>query len=405
MEKSSKNNIKPTNKYEDQNRVHALYDNAPYPEVLGQNMKQSTPLLTHWINAAVGNNGPALYSEANILSAGCGSGAEAIILAKQFPKAQVVGVDFSESSISRAWANAKAEKITNVTFEVADLMSSEWSKKYNPFDFICCHGVADFVFDPQALIYTLSNCITPNGVICITANSPEHPASKIREGFKILANTTESFKDNSDQRKLLKTIVKLMGNNVGIEGIGDAPKAYLDIDIFPPIAHHYAIDHWCRLAKEKGLWFCGSMDAPVGLTELTDDELPILFGLGRPALSLWMAKLRGRPGMQMLFSKRKPIEPTFNVIDNLLEWCPKLSPSVGILPKLKGNPSEALPLTLRFQNLPDFIINTTAFDLEILRNCNGKYSLKEIVENLPAKGNLNHLLNCLFKAYQYGILT
>lgn len=387
------------------NHLKALYDAAPYPAVLTDNMSSRTPLLLHWINAAVAPDGLALHPESHILIAGCGSGEEAILLAQQFPQAQVVGVDFSERSIAQANLHAETANLTNISFEVADLTSAEWCKKYAPFDFISCHGVADFVLDTNALMQTLAYCLAPNGVVCMTVNSPDHPAGRLREAFATLGTSAASFRDTPEQRAQLRLMVQLMGSNIGIHGLADAPKAYLDVDIFAPIAHHYNIDTWCQRAEEAGLWFCGSMDASVGLTELSDEQLPLLFGLGKADLSAWMVRLRKPPGMQLLFSPRKPIEPRFDMPKEILAWSPRLAACVGELPPLTGESNRPRPMTLRFPSLPDFVIYCTAYDLEVLRCCDGSRSIGAIRADLAVEGDSDSLLACLYRAYQFGVLT
>lgn len=387
------------------NRLQALYDAAPYPEVLAETMSQSTPLLEHWINAAVAPHGLALFPTAHILVAGCGSGAEALTLAEQFPATKVVGVDFSERSIARAQILATDKNLANVSFEVADLTTIAWSEKYADFDFILCHGVADYVVDASALMRTLANCLAPNGVLYMTVNSPYHPAGRLRKAFATLGITPAQFTDSPQQRQLLQLMATLMEPNAGIEGLGNAPKAYLDVDIFPAIAHHDSIDGWCEQAKDAGLFFCGSMDAAVGLTSLSDEQIPLLYGLGKPELSAWMLHLRQRPGMQLLFSRNSLREPCFDDSDELWTWSPSLAACVGMLPELTSEPNQPKPMTLRYQGLPDFIIYSTAYDLEVLRRCDGKRTLNSILEDIPVQGNLEGLKACLFRAYHFGILA
>lgn len=386
-------------------QIRALYDAAPYPDILTGKMPSHTPMLSHWINAVVAPNPPALHSTANILVAGCGSGEEAFMLAKQFPEAQIVGVDFSHRSILRAQEHAATINIPNVTFEVADLTSMEWTKKHPSFDFTSCHGVADFILDASALMQTFANCLTQHGVVCMTVNSPHHPAKKIKEAFSELGISPDLFNDSPEQRELLKIMVNLMGSNAGINDLGNAPKAYLDVDIFPPIAHHDSIGTWAQRAQKAGLSFCGSMDALLGLIPLTDEQLPLLYQLGRAELSIWMARLRQRPGMQLLFSPQKPIEPNFFQPDKIWSWTPNLATCVGTLPPLTGAPNQPRPMTLQFPELPNFIINSSAYDLEVLRRCNGSRSLGEVIKTIPVEGNLELLKASLFRAYHYGILV
>ena len=391
--------------YPERERMLALYDNAPYPEVLEGRVPQNSPLLTHWINAVTGTDKIALGSGGNLLVAGCGSGAEAFMLAELFPQATVLGVDFSARSIERAKEKAKSATLSNLSFEVADLMSPDWTKAHAPFDFILCYGVADYVLDPALLMQNLAACLSENGVICMTVNSPHHPAGRIRTAFAALGIAPEAFEDSPDRRALLQLLDQLMGTDAKLLGLGNAPSAYLNVDIFAPIAHHDSIEDWCARAQAAGLSFSGSMDAPLGLLQVTDAQLPLLYALNKADLSLWMAKLYQRPGMQLLFSRQAAAAPDFMDLESLWDWKPRLDSCLGLLPDLEGDPNEPRMLTLRFDGLPDFVLQTTAYDLAVLRRCDGRHRLAEIMAMIPAEGDLASLRACLYRGYQYGLLS
>lgn len=384
----------------DRDRMQALYDTAPYPAVLEGRMEQTTPLLTHWINA-VSPRRP-LGTGARVLVAGCGSGAEAFMLRELFPEATIVGVDFSERSIALAQERAAG---TGLVFEVADLMDAAWIAHHQPFDFVLCRGVADYVTDPERLMVHLGRCLAEGGVLCVMANSPHHPAGRIRRAFARLGVEPEEYRDTEDQRRLLATVEQLMGEATGLTGIAEAPAAYLGVDIFAPIAHHDPIETWARRAEAADLSFAGSLDAPLGLASLSDDQLGALRLLDRPALSLLMSDLVYRPGLTMLFGRGAQAEPTFTSLDALASWRPVLDPCVGQLPPLAGDPGDPKHLTLRFQGLADMVVFSTAYDLEVLRRCDGRSTLAEIRAAIPADCDPVSLLNALFRAYHYGILA
>ena len=53
---------------------------------------------------------------ARVLEAGCGIGAQTVILARNSPNAYITSLDISEDSIKRAEEKIRKEGITNVTF-------------------------------------------------------------------------------------------------------------------------------------------------------------------------------------------------------------------------------------------------------------------------------------------------
>ncbi len=382
-------------------KIQALYDKAPYPESLEGQMSQSTPLLTHWINAA---SAQALSDHARMLVAGCGSGAEVMMLAQLYPNAELLGIDFSARSIERAKARAQQYSLGNVAFVVADLMSEEELQALGRFDFILCHGVADYVADPALLMSHFAALLSEQGVLCMTVNSPYHPAAAIRKAFAQLGQEVEDFEDTSEQRMYLQIMDHLMGEVAKVQGIGRAPTAYLEVDIFPPIAHHDAIETWAARAQKAKLSLLGSMDAPLGLLKIPDTHLSLLYKMTKAQLSIWMAELLQPAGIQMIFGKTLVEAPDFTSFAKLLNWTPKLASCVGQLPALEGDPLAPKTLTLRFNGLPDFVINSNAYDLEVLRLCNGERSLAEIRKMIDAKGDLTSLLNALFRVYHYGFL-
>ncbi len=66
----------------------------------------------------------SLKNPHNILDLGTGSGAIALALAKEFPEAQVVGVDISAEALEIAAYNAKNNHISNVNFLQSDWFSA-----------------------------------------------------------------------------------------------------------------------------------------------------------------------------------------------------------------------------------------------------------------------------------------
>lgn len=52
----------------------------------------------------------------------------------------------------------------------------------------------------------------------------------------------------------------------------------------------------------------------------------------------------------------------------------------------------------------DFVVNTKACHLELLRNCDGKRSLSEILSGIGFAGDLEKLRASLYRLYQFGLL-
>jgi len=89
-------------------------------ERLGDQARTLTGLLHH------DTRYPA---QSRVLEAGCGTGAQTVILAKNSPTAEITSIDISPESVRRAEERARAEGIGNVTFRAADLFSLPFEPK------------------------------------------------------------------------------------------------------------------------------------------------------------------------------------------------------------------------------------------------------------------------------------
>lgn len=100
-----------------------------------------------------------------VLEAGCGTGAQTIILAKNSPEAKITSVDISPDSIWRAEERVRAEGITNVTFQAGDLFSLPFPP--GSFDHIFVCFVLEHLADPKRALELLRPLIRPGGTITV----------------------------------------------------------------------------------------------------------------------------------------------------------------------------------------------------------------------------------------------
>lgn len=90
-----------------------------------------------------------LSSPNSILDVGCGGGSFTIELAKQFPKAQIVGIDISNEAITFARKRLQQANVENVLFEV--LSSHQLSYLPNSFDIVTCTLMCHHLKDDQLI--------------------------------------------------------------------------------------------------------------------------------------------------------------------------------------------------------------------------------------------------------------
>ena len=99
-------------------------------------------LVTSWLPALEGMV-EKLHRGAKVADVGCGHGASAILMAKTYPKSQIIGYDYHADSIRTARERASTAGVTNVKFEVGDAVSYPGES----FDLIaffdCLHDMGD----------------------------------------------------------------------------------------------------------------------------------------------------------------------------------------------------------------------------------------------------------------------
>ena len=105
-----------------------------------------------------------------VLEAGCGVGAQTIILAQRSPDASILAVDISQDSLDAAQALTEKEGIENVTFMHRDLL--DLSPEDGLFDHIFVCFVLEHVPDPQRTLAHLHTLLRPGG--SITAIEGDH---------------------------------------------------------------------------------------------------------------------------------------------------------------------------------------------------------------------------------------
>ena len=104
-------------------------------------------------------------AKSRVLEAGCGTGAQTVILAKNSPEAEITSVDISPESIRRARERVKSEGITNVTFGAGDLFDLPFAAGTFDHAFVCF--VLEHLPDPGRALSVLRTLVRPGGTITV----------------------------------------------------------------------------------------------------------------------------------------------------------------------------------------------------------------------------------------------
>ncbi len=111
-------------------------------------------------------HGDTLYpAGSTVLEAGCGVGAQTVILAQNSPEARFTSIDVSETSLNQAVALAAQEHISNVTFRVADIFDLPFAPQ--SFDHVIVCFVLEHLKNPDEALIRLKSILKPGGTMTV----------------------------------------------------------------------------------------------------------------------------------------------------------------------------------------------------------------------------------------------
>lgn len=141
--------------------VQAQYEHFPYPpwDALGN---VPAAALVDFLAARFPHVHARTSERPRVLSAGCGTGRGAIMLALMFPEAEVTALDLSRPSLAYAALKADQHGARNISFGVGDILKVA---PLGPFDLIECAGVLHHMADPAAGLAALCAALSPGGVM------------------------------------------------------------------------------------------------------------------------------------------------------------------------------------------------------------------------------------------------
>jgi ubiquinone/menaquinone biosynthesis C-methylase UbiE len=107
----------------------------------------------------------AYAAGAQVLEAGCGVGAQTVILAAGSPAAHITSIDISAESVRQAAALLEQAGATNVSFQTADIFDLPFEKEH--FDHVFCCFLLEHLTDPVQALQALREVLCEGGSLTV----------------------------------------------------------------------------------------------------------------------------------------------------------------------------------------------------------------------------------------------
>ena len=134
--------------------------------VHGYSERESTRLFDQARMLAELLQGDTRYpAGSSVLEAGCGVGAQSLILAKNSPGARFTSVDLSAGSLEQARARAGKAGLGNISFQQADIFDLPFAPQ--GFDHVFACFVLEHLPDPVRALACLRSQIKPGGSLTV----------------------------------------------------------------------------------------------------------------------------------------------------------------------------------------------------------------------------------------------
>jgi 2-polyprenyl-3-methyl-5-hydroxy-6-metoxy-1,4-benzoquinol methylase len=187
--------------------VQALYERNPYPRWLSLPSRRALTLAERQRRITPGVRLPPALDdpEPRILIAGCGTGEQAISVARLCPAARVLAVDLSRRSLAYAARMARRLGAPNVEFLQADLL--DLGTLEPRFAVIECMGVLHHMRQPARGLQVLVGLLAEQGLIRLGLYSrlARRYLVAARERFRALGREVSDDDVRRFRRELLRT--------------------------------------------------------------------------------------------------------------------------------------------------------------------------------------------------------
>ncbi len=235
------------------------YEESPYPRWV----KCAPDDITQPVDARLRTDFPhARYrpigrtNSLDVLIAGCGTGQQAVMMARRYAGARVLAVDLSLSSLCYAKHRTDALGLNNIEYGQADIL--KLASLGRDFDLIACTGVLHHLADPLEGWRTLLSILRPNGIMHIALYS-ELARADVVAARDLIA--TRGYKANIDDIRRCRQDILALDEKSPDRAIAWRGDFYATSDcrdlLFHVQEHQFTIPQIKHFLADNGLEFIG----------------------------------------------------------------------------------------------------------------------------------------------------
>ncbi|HEX7422050.1 MAG TPA: class I SAM-dependent methyltransferase, partial [Thermoanaerobaculia bacterium] len=387
-------------------RVRDIYARLPYPPPSSRMRPTWTLPALKWIDALREN--PEGLDPSRILVAGCGVGTEAFTLARRFPRAEIVAVDFSERSIRTAKKMRREAKLDGrVRFEVADLSSRNLIRTTgDDFDLVTCHGVLSYIPDVVAVLRNFKRALSPSGTLVLGVNGASHPSVRSRRMLPLFGISPEEFEDGDRVRDVLRIFDCLI--EYPRLPMADREAVLLAGDIFGPLNHSLPLGEWSAFLDRAHLHLLGGYHAFFANRALFNYDLHLrIMPRSRREMTELTDTLQPASFHSLIVSRRAPSSVPWLEPRRIFEWRPLRTRLYRVRwPHGKSAPQNLRTVTLTSASTRTRVeLRVPQWNIEILRQADGKQTVREIIAPLKARIAPKAVAEATYLLYQLAAMN
>lgn len=203
-----------------------------------------------------------------ILNAGCGTGREAIYMARTFPDSEVMAVDLSRTSLAYGIRKTAQHGITNIAFHQADILALDKAFEAQSFDIIASSGVLHHLEKPEDGLAVLVKLLKPQGVMNLALYS-EIARQSIVKARKVIAE--KSFGHDSESARRFRRDIETLLPQADIENLRGFRDYFFLSEfkdlIFHVMEHRFTIPQLHDVLTRHNLEFMGFKDNPEAIAD------------------------------------------------------------------------------------------------------------------------------------------